>query len=101
MFGGVGYMLNGNMVAGVFRGELLLRVGKERNGEALEKPGAHPMVMHGRSLTGYVMVNPDGLDQQALADWIDLALGHVRTLPPKAAKPNPKRKPGNKPGKSR
>ncbi|WP_119304457.1 TfoX/Sxy family protein [Dongia deserti] len=89
MFGGVCFMLNGNMVAGTFRDELLVRVGKERNAEALKQPGARPMEMRGRPLDGYVMVKPASLNDGALKDWIRLAMNHTSSLP---AKSKPARK---------
>ena len=89
MFGGIGFMLNGNMVAGTFRDQLLVRVGKDQNDEALKRPGARPMEMRGRPFAGYVMVDPASLSDGTLGDWIGLALAHVRTLPPKATKPKP------------
>ena len=95
MFGGVGFMLDGNMIAGTFRNALLVRVGKERNAEALRKPGARPMEMRGKPLDGYVMVDRAVLDDKALAGWIALARAYVQTLPSKAAKPaRPKQRKG-------
>lgn len=96
MFGGTGFMLDGHMVAGTFRNELLVRVGKERNGEALRRSGARPMEMRGRPLAGYVMVDPASLDDGALKEWLRLAMSHVRTLPPKPAKSKPVRKKGKR-----
>ena len=52
MFGGTGFMLNGNMVAAASRRGLLVRVGKDRQAEALARPGARPMVMRGRTMGG-------------------------------------------------
>ena len=86
MFGGIGFMLNGNLLAGASSRGLLLRVGREREGEALTRPGARPMVMRGRTLEGYVYVDPPALSPEAVRGWIELALPYVRTLPPKAAK---------------
>lgn len=94
MFGGTGFMLNGNMVAGTFRGGLLLRVGKDNHAKALAKPGAGPMLMRGRPIAGYVLVDGEALDAAAVRDWANLALAFVRTLPPKAAKPKTARKKG-------
>src|SRR5229473_266130 len=48
MFGGLCFMLNGNMVAGTSRRGLLVRVGKDRHAQALARPGARPMEMSGR-----------------------------------------------------
>lgn len=92
MFGGTGFMLDGNMVAGTFRDGLLVRVGKERHQEALAKPGAGPMLMRGRPIEGYVLVEAASLDAAAVTKWVRLALAFVATLPPKAPQPKtPKR----------
>lgn len=96
MFGGIGFMLDGHMVAGTFRNGLLVRVGKERNDEALRRPGARPMEMRARPLAGYVMVDPASLGDGALKEWIRLAMSHVRTLPPKPAKSKSVRKKGGR-----
>jgi hypothetical protein len=87
MFGGVGFMLDGNMVAGCSKRGLLLRVGKERHAEAVARPGARAMEMGGRSVGGYVVVDPARLDDAGFRDWVTLAVGFVRTLPPKPPKP--------------
>jgi len=94
MFGRVGFMLNGNMVAGTFRDALLVRVGKDRNAQALTRPGARAMEMRGRAVEGYVMVDQSILDDTTLKDWIGLALAYVRTLPPKPSKSKSDRKKG-------
>lgn len=96
MFGGTGFMLDGNMVAGTFRGGLLVRVGKERHGDALSRPGAGPMLMRGRPIDGYVLVDGKSLGAAAVASWVQLALAFVRTLPPKSPKPKTARKKGAK-----
>jgi len=79
-------MMNGNLLAGASRRGLLLRVGRERESEALARPGARPMVMRGRILEGYVHVDPPTLSPEAVRGWIELALPYVRALPPRAAK---------------
>ena len=84
MFGGIGFMLNGNLVAAASRRGLLLRVGKDRQAEALTRFGARPMVMRGRTMEGYVYVDSPALNQQAVQHWLRLAVAHVQTLPPKA-----------------
>ena len=61
MFGGVGFMVNGNLVAAASKRGLLLRVGRERQDEALAQPGIRPMEMRGRRMEGYVYADPPGL----------------------------------------
>ena len=91
MFGGHGFMLNGNMVAGAMStGMLLLRVGPELHAVAKTRPGAGPMVHGGREMTGFIEVDGDAVeDEDALAEWLAFAEGFVKTLPPKEAKPKP------------
>lgn len=92
MFGGVGFMLNGNMVAAVSKRGLLLRVGKERYAEALAQPDAHRVEMRGREMEGYVRVDPAALSRDAVTTWLAKATTFVRTLPPKAVDTKQQRK---------
>jgi TfoX/Sxy family transcriptional regulator of competence genes len=85
MFGGIGFMLNGNMVAAVSTRGLLLRVGKDGQSRALAQPEARPMEMRGRTIEGYVYVDPLALQSSTLKAWLDEASAFVQTLPPKAA----------------
>lgn len=84
MFGGICFMLNGNMLAGTFRGGLLARVGGEAQAEALAQPGASLMEMHGRPMDGFVFVTPEVLDRDAVLAWIGRARSFVDKLPPKS-----------------
>ena len=87
MFGGVCFMLHGNMVAGTLRNELLVRVGKDGNDAALKRPHAHPMDHMGRPVPGYVMIGAEGTRRDRdLKNWLDLAVAHVSTLPAKTKK---------------
>jgi TfoX/Sxy family transcriptional regulator of competence genes len=84
MFGGVGFMLNGNMACGVTGDHLLVRVGKENYEQTLENPHAHEFDMTGRPMTGWVTIQPEGLESdEALTDWIRRGLIFALTLPPK------------------
>jgi TfoX/Sxy family transcriptional regulator of competence genes len=83
MFGGIGFMLNGNLVAAVSKRGLLVRVGKDHRGNALAQQGARPMVMRGRTMEGYIYVDPSALNDQAVQKWLQLAVAFAQTLPPK------------------
>lgn len=85
MFGGVAFMLNGNMLVGPIKGGgLLARVGKDAYADALELPGAGPMMFTGREMAGFVEVSGDVLEEdEALAEWIGRAEAFVTTLPAK------------------
>jgi TfoX/Sxy family transcriptional regulator of competence genes len=87
MFGGLCFMLNGNMLAATSKRGLLVRVGKDRHSNALARPGAKPMEMAGRSMDGYIFVDPAPRDERALREWLELAVTFVQTLPPKLPKP--------------
>jgi TfoX/Sxy family transcriptional regulator of competence genes len=84
MFGGVCFMLHGNMFAGVESGRVMLRVGAGRFEAALAKPGARPMDFTGRPMTGFVFVDGSAVESDSLLhDWLHEALGYVEMLPPK------------------
>lgn len=84
MFGGLCFMLNGNMLCGVEKDMLMLRVGKEAYENALQQPHCRVMDFTGRPLAGYVTVAPAGLGTaRALKRWLERGLTFVTTLPPK------------------
>jgi TfoX/Sxy family transcriptional regulator of competence genes len=85
MFGGVAFMLDGNMLVGPLKdGSLLARVGKDAYQEALTRPGASPMTFTGREMSGFVEVRGEGIEtDEMLRDWIELARRFVITLPKK------------------
>ena len=85
--GGICFTLNGNMLVGTMKdGELLARVGDAQEAEALQRPGARRMNFTGREMKGFIMVAADALDDEALREWISLAIAYVGPLPPKAGK---------------
>ena len=96
MFGGVGFMVNGNLVAAASNRGLLLRVGRERQDEVLAQPGTRPMEMRGRRMEGYVYADPPLRSEDAIKAWLQLALDYVQTLPPKSADARPKRTKGQR-----
>jgi len=91
MFGGLCFMLNGNMVAGTSKRGLLVRVGKDQHSNALARPDAKRMEMTGRPMEGYIFVDPPPRDDRSLQEWLALAVAFVKTLPPKLAKSKPRR----------
>lgn len=84
MFGGIGFMLNGNLIVGASRRGLLARVGAEREKQALGRRGARRMRMRGRTLEGWIYVDQDALTPRVVDRWIDLALPYVLSLPRRA-----------------
>jgi TfoX/Sxy family transcriptional regulator of competence genes len=84
MFGGIAFLVNGHMSYGTSRDELHVRVGPDAYEAALAKPGARPMDLTGRVMTGWVTVDgPADLDDDSLSEWAAQSLGFVRTLPVK------------------
>jgi TfoX/Sxy family transcriptional regulator of competence genes len=83
MFGGICWMLHGNMLCGVEVGRFMFRVGKDLESEALERPGAAPMDITGRPMRGIVWVDADEAINAGLKTWLDLAARFVGSLPPK------------------
>jgi TfoX/Sxy family transcriptional regulator of competence genes len=92
MFGGLAFMVAGNMAVGVIGEDLMVRVGPEANDDALSQPHARPMDFGGRPMAGYVYVAPGGVEtDQMLTAWVDRGVTFATTLPAKTARP-PKRR---------
>ncbi|WP_433086558.1 TfoX/Sxy family protein [Dactylosporangium sp. CA-052675] len=83
MFGGLAFLAGGNMTAGVYRDDLLVRLSPEDAGAALERPGVRPFDMTGRPMRGWVLVAGEHLDDADLDQWVATASAFVATLPPK------------------
>jgi TfoX/Sxy family transcriptional regulator of competence genes len=84
MFGGIAFMLRGNMCCGVLKDDLMVRVGAERYEEALAEPHARPMDFTGRPLRTTVYVGPEGYrSDDALAAWVKRGVDFAASLPPK------------------
>ena len=90
MFGGLCFMLNGNMVGGVSKRGMLVRVGADGQPAALARPNARTMEMGGRPMAGYIFVDPPPTDDGGVRDWLNLAVAFVGTLPAKPPKPRRK-----------
>jgi TfoX/Sxy family transcriptional regulator of competence genes len=85
MFGGIAWMLEGNMCVGVLGEDLMVRVGPDGWEDALDEPHVRPMDFTGRPLKGYVYVAPTGCaSDEALLDWTRRGAEFAATLPPKA-----------------
>jgi len=87
MFGGLAFMLRGNMFVGILERSLMARVGPENYERALTSPGARPMDFTGRPMRGYVFVDAEGLKAPAdLKRWVGLCADFAATLPAKTKK---------------
>ncbi|HUU12787.1 MAG TPA: TfoX/Sxy family protein [Terriglobia bacterium] len=84
MFGGMAFMLRGNMCCGVLDDELILRLTPEHAEKALKKPHTRPFDMTGRPMKGFVVVTPRGhKSPAALRKWVEQAARFARSLPAK------------------
>ena len=81
MFGGLGFMVAGNLCVGVIEDSLVARVGPDAYDDAIAAPHARPFDFTGREMRGWVFVDPSGLaDDDALESWIERSLAFVETL---------------------
>jgi len=81
MFGGVGFLLNGNMMIGVWKNSLIVRVGPDSYEDALLEPHVREFDITGKAMKGWIMVEREGVDEdKALTEWIKRATKFVKTL---------------------
>ena len=85
MFGGTGFLLNGNLLVAVRKDSLLVRLGPEQGEEALSEPHVSEFKITGRGkMTGWVVVGMNGVDaDDQLKGWIQRSVRFVGTLPAK------------------
>ena len=84
MFGGVGFLLNGNMLVGVWKDSIIVRLGHDKYDDALVEPHVREFDITGKTMKGWIMVEPEGVkDDGQLKDWIGRATTFVKTLPKK------------------
>ena len=88
MFGGLAFMISGNMCCGVMGEDLLVRVGPDANESALAEPAARPFEMGQRGPSaGFILVGPGGTEtEDDLAAWVRRALTFTATLPARKVK---------------
>ena len=84
MFGGFGYLLNGNMCIGIWKDELILRVGIDVAEDLLKQPNITPFDITGKAMKGWAMAAPQATSEdEDLLGYINLCLDFVQTLDPK------------------
>ncbi|MBV9425148.1 MAG: TfoX/Sxy family protein [Solirubrobacterales bacterium] len=85
MFGGLAFLIGGNMSVSVSgQGGLLLRCDPEQTEALLSKPHAAPFEMRGRAMDGWLRVDPEGVrTKRELERWVDRGVAYARSLPPK------------------
>jgi TfoX/Sxy family transcriptional regulator of competence genes len=84
MFGGIGFLLHSNLLVGVWKDSLIVRLGPEEGDEALKEPHVKKFDITGRPMKGWVLVEPEGvMGDDQLAGWIQRAVKFVGALPTK------------------
>ncbi|AQA05349.1 RNA methyltransferase [Mycobacterium sp. MS1601] len=85
MFGGLAFLIRGNMAIAVSgQGGLMVRVAKPDTEKLLSKPHVAPMVMGGREIRGWLRVAEDGVKtKRQLQSWVTRGVEHAKALPAK------------------
>lgn len=85
MFGGIGFLINGNMCCGIWHDMLVIRLSPEEAVKALKKPHVRVMDITGKPMKGWLLVEPKGLAEDAdLYGWMERAFSFASALPKKA-----------------
>jgi len=95
MFGGVGYMVNGNMAVGIMKNDLMVRVPPDETDTLLKSPGAHALeMMKGKPAKGFILVGGAGIDTKAkLEKWVARGVETATAMPAQATKKSGPKKP--------
>ena len=81
MFGGVCFMINGNMCAGTWKGALIVRLDRKQHDETLAKPHAKPANITGRVMKGWALIEPTGIESDHdLKTWLHRAAKFAESL---------------------
>lgn len=84
MFGGIAFLLNGNMAVGVSGNDLMVRIGPDNHEEALSQPGVEEFSKTGRPMKGWILATSGIVETDAgLAEWVERGVTFASTLPPK------------------
>jgi hypothetical protein len=84
MFGGLAFLLNGNMCCGIQGDELIVRIAPEQTDEALSRRHTRIFDLSGRPMKGWILVQPPGLKTKAaLAKWVGAGVEYASSLPAK------------------
>lgn len=84
MFGGLSFLLNGNLCCGVIGEELIVRVGPDVDSSLLEQPHVRLFDFTGKPMKGWLVVSPAGVEEDGdLGGWVDRGVRFAASLPPK------------------
>jgi TfoX/Sxy family transcriptional regulator of competence genes len=84
MFGGIAFLINGNMCVGVHKQDLIVRLAPEETQKALVEPHTRVFDLSGRPMKGWILVESSGLqDEKALGKWVSISVDYAMSLPKK------------------
>ena len=84
MFGGIGFLLNGNMCCGVHKAEMIIRIEPEETESVLKQAHTRRFDLTGRPMKGWVLVDPAGIKTDTqLGKWVEVSAKYASTLPAK------------------
>ena len=84
MFGGIAFMVGGNMACGVLGEDLIVRLGDEEGEKAVAEDGVRPFDFTGRPMKGIVYVSPERTESgEGLTEWVETGADYAASLPPK------------------
>lgn len=84
MFGGVGFLIHGNMACGVYKEDMIVRVDPQKHAMLLKKPHTKVFDITGKPMKGWLMVEPAGCKPaRQLSSWVKEGIEFALTLPPK------------------
>ena len=84
MFGGIGFLMNGNMCCGVHKAEMIVRIAPEETDSVLKQAHTRRFDLTGRPMKGWILVEPAGLKSDAgLKKWVGVAAKYASSLPAK------------------
>ena len=84
MFGGVAFLLGGNMACGVHGQGMIVRIGPAKHAAAMARPHVRPFDLSGKPMAGWIVVEPEGVEAQAdLQEWVAQGVKFALSLPKK------------------
>jgi TfoX/Sxy family transcriptional regulator of competence genes len=84
MFGGLGYLVNGNMVCGWYKGDMVVRIDPVEYEDFLKKKYVKPFALRNRPMKGWLLVEPDGYKtSKQISAWVKVGVEFALSLPPK------------------
>ena len=82
MFGGIAFMVSGNMACGVLGEDLIVRLDREESAKALAEDGVRPFDFTGKPMKGIVYVSSERTSEDAeLAEWVEVGVDYATSLP--------------------